>query len=289
MPRGVVPLGEAFEVLSDCRVCRVEAAVVELCDPGAASGVALLARCRLCGFEERLGRVIQPGQRPNDAVEARAALIRWAEAEGETSLEIFCEGSFLGLAPDEVASRLVAGEVVGTSFDVLAWLFGGQGASGCTPPCAGGGGGEPRLAVELASPMAPAPVAPEPPFQLARAMASVIYADGREGAAERRYADRYLAEHGQPPFAPEDLRVWRPLELGRPADPAPIVEALARLCWADGVRDETEWRVVREYARAWDYPLVRLARLDRALERRFAPTGRRLWLWIRSLFVVEPP
>lgn len=276
-------MGEAFEILSDCRVCRVEAAVVELCDPSATTGLALHARCRLCGLEERLGREVRPGRRPASVEEARAALTRWAAEEGEDSLERFCASSFLGLDPDAIAARLMAGEPVGTSFDVLAWLFGGQTGA------RGGAGESPRLAVELSPTWTPPPPPPEPPFILARALASVIYADGREGRAERQLADRMLQEQGLPPLDEADRRVWRPLELGRPRDPPPIVEALARLCWADGVRDETEWRVVREYARAWDYPLDRLSRLDRALERRLGPPGRRLWLELRSLFVVEPP
>lgn len=278
-------MSEAFEILSDCGLCRVEGAVVELIDPGRAAGVAVLARCRLCGREERLGKETRPGAPPTSPDEALAALSRWAAEDGESDVARFCEGSFAGLSVVEVSALLVAREPVATNFDVMAWLFGGM--------TGGGGADSPRAqgAAAPTSPSAPAEPPPPPPpaFHLGRALASVILADGRASPAEQAMVDRVLQQAGQPPLLPEDLRVWRPLELGRPDDPAPVVEAMAKLAWADGQRDETEWRVVREFARAWGFPAARLAALDARLEAAHASVPAQLWSGLKRLFILERP
>ena len=274
-------MADAFEILSDCPTCRVEGAVVELHDPGRASGVAVVARCRLCRREERLGREHHPGQVPRDEAEATAALVRWAEEEGVGEVALFCESSFSGLPQQEVVRRLLTQEPVPTNFDVLSWLFGGF-IGGAAPP-------EPaRHEPAATTPSVAAPSASPPlPFHAGRALASVMLADGDARPSERAWVDRTLERMGQPPLQPADLRVWWPMELGRPDDPAPWVDAMARLAWSDGVRDETEWRVVREFARAWGYSMKRLERLDRRLEATCSPLPHRLWLGLRALFVEE--
>lgn len=280
-------MADAFEILSDCASCKVEGAVVELVDPGRARGVAVLARCRLCLREERLGVEVAPARVPADAASALQALARWAAEEGETDLERFCEGSMGGLPSAEVARRLVAGEVVPTNFDVLSWLFGGM-SGGVAPP-------EPPRAAD------PAPIpSNEPPpssvqapqgsaFRPARAFASVLLADGVLRPDERDAVDNALAVFGYPPMRPEDLKVWRPHELGRPEDPGPWIVALVGLVWSDGQRDESEWRVLREIARAWAFPMSRLEQLDARERERHAPLHRRAWTSLRRLFVVEQP
>jgi len=274
-------MADAFEILSDCPVCKVEGAVVELVDPGRASGVAVTARCRLCLREERLGRLVAEGSAPRDLEAARAALARWAREEGEPDLERFCEGS-MGLGADEVALRLVRGEAISTNFDVLAWLFGGMSAGAAEAPARAPTA--PPIPDEIPEP-APSPVS----FRPARALASVLLADGRVRPAERALADRMLQRAGFPPIQPEDLRVWRPAELGAPPDPGPWVEALIRLVWADGQRDESEWRVLREIARAWSYPMARLERIDARQAARHAPLQVRAWQSFKRLFVSESP
>lgn len=274
-------MADAFEILSDCPVCKVEAAVVELVDPGRASGVAVTARCRLCLREERLGRLVHEGSVPRDLDAARAALLRWASEEGESDLERFCEGS-MGVGADEVARRLVGGEPVSTNFDALAWLFGGMSGGGAEAPARAPTEAPAQVEAVIA---APAPI----PFRPARALASVLLADGRARPAERALADRMLERAGYPPIQAEDMRVWRPSELGRPSEPGPWIEALIRLVWADGQRDESEWRVLREIARAWAWPMARLERMDARQAARHAPLQVRAWQSFKRLFVSESP
>lgn len=274
-------MNDAFEILSDCAVCRVEGAVVEIVEPGRAAGLSVHARCRLCGYEARLGEVLREGSRPVSPEEARAALHRWASEDGETDLARFCEGGFSGLDLDTVCARLVAGEAISTNFDVLAWLFSGF---------VGGGVAAQAAVVEAEAPALPeAPPAPPPIPSAARALASVILADGSLSGNERAFADAWLIRQGEAPIAPEDMKVWRPLEVGRPEDPLPLLRALVELVWLDGQRDETEDRVVRELARSWGVSTAQLNGLHREMERRHAPLSFRAWQTLRALFVVESP
>ncbi len=279
-------MADAFEILSDCPICLVEGAVVELVDPARARGVAVVARCRLCLHELRLGSVVREGRAPGTEEEARVMLARWAQEEGEPDLERFCEGSMGGLGAAEVAARLVAREPVSTNFDVLAWLFGGMsGAAAESGPRA-----TPEPPVSSNAGPAPDVQAPGPaPFSAARALASVLLADGSLRPGERASADRVLDRAGLPPLSDADLRLWRPMELGRPEDPGPWMAAMVRLVWSDGQRDESEWRMLRELARAWAFPISRLEALDAREAARHAPLARRAWTSLKRLFVVENP
>ena len=270
-------MAELFEVLTDCGWCRVEAAVVELIDPDGPVGVAAAARCRLCGWEECGGVPVSAGRRFVAPEDARAALLAWASEDGDPDVTRFVAGGFCGLSVEEVAARLCAGEPVETTFDVVAWLFGGS---------AGGGVRDTAPTPARSGQVAEAPSRPR--LKVARAFASVLVADGVVRPSERAVADRLLAQRGEAPIEAGDLRVWRPLELGLPDDPEPLLRDLVTLAWADGVRDETEWRVVREYARAWGVRTAVLDRFDREAWRRYAPATARLLRGLQTLFITEP-
>ena len=310
--------GHAWQVLVDCPHCRTEGAVVELFDPAhpaTAFGVPVDRRCRLCGWHEQAApltaatggcpgcgapmdpdtmeasrcpacafspavrRVADPADLAR-AEPARAALARWAAEEGESDLDVFCRGGFGG-EPHEIVAKLVAREPVPTLFDVVAFLF----------PTGGGGGSAPvhravdRRPTSGTSGDAPfeAPAASDRPPVAAtlagRVLASVMVADGVVRQVERRVADLFLAQRGLPPLTPDDLRVWRPSDLGPPPDDAlrdAVLEAAVRLMHADGQRDDAEWRVVRTFAAAWGASESRLDAWDRQSERRFGSTSARL-------------
>ncbi len=283
-------MSDAFEILTDCTVCLVEGAVVELVDPARARGVAVVARCRCCQREERLGSVVVEGRPPQDLDEALRWLARWAAEEGEPDLDRFCEGGFGGLSAAEVGARLVARQPVSTNFDVLAWLFGGMSGSAASEadsrPVPGARSNAPSVSDVEAERLGPSL---PPPFRPARALASVLLADGLIRPSERALVDRVLGRAGAPPLADGDLRVWHPYEVGRPEDPRPWVEAMVHLVWSDGQRDESEWRVLRELARAWAFPMDQLDALDAREQARNAPLSARAWSSFKRLFVVEQP
>lgn len=316
---------ETFEALADCDACLVESSVVELIAQSGGRGVVLERRCRTCLRASQGETLVHPGESfRGEPARARAALERWAKEDGDPDVERFVAAHFgapKGVTSpiDRVCELLAKGERVETSFDAIAWLFPGVGAVG------GGGGaaapakdfdahdtldsGPPELASSGASgsPIVTWPdvrrhrpsIAPvaipmthesipkhlRPLRVSARALASVMLADGLADASDRAFLDRTLAGWGHPPIEPTDLAVWRPHDLGWPHDPGAVVEAMCRLAYVDGQRDATEWRVVREFARSWGVSLEAVESLGRQLAKDHERGVKRAWSSFKSLFV----
>lgn len=298
------------QVLSDCPHCRVESALVELFDPSERVGVAIEGECRLCGYARELGEVVRFGQPFASADEVIEALARWAEEDGEADVHVFAVANFNGRDPDGIARAVLAGERVDTGFDVIAWLFpatqgsGRRGEDAEARPAprfgpatrsAGGLGRAMRSADGLGGSRGPPRASPPPqeepneaphtgtdarsrgaaPHTVARALASVMLADGRIRPVERRFLDEAVRRLGGAPLEERDLRVWRPTELGPVGDPAALIAAMRALALCDREADGSELRVLREFARAWQVPLPAdplpkpgaMAELGRALRR----------------------
>ncbi len=294
----------ATQVLSDCPHCRVESALVELLDPSERIGVALEGRCRLCGYTTELGEVVRFGQPFVDEAEVIEALTRWAAEESERDVHVFAVANFNGWDPAAIARGVLAGERVETGFDVIAWLFpamqGGRAGDDEVAPglrvggvpggevLPGGPGGTPLAGRYGAAPR-PRKMEPEPPptparapvadpRDVGRALASVMLADGQIRPAEKRFLDAALQRLGAPPLPDEDLRVWRPNELGPVADPVAVLEAMRRLALCDHEADGSELRVLAEYARAWNVPLKKTAQHDTSAMAELGRAFRRLLL-----------
>jgi hypothetical protein len=316
------PENEAFEALADCDACLVESAVVELIAQaevaGATQGIVLERRCRACLRESRAGGIVHGGESfRGEPARARAALERWAREEGDEDAARFVDAHFEHPI-DVIAEQLARGERVQTCFDAIAWLFPGVGAVG------GGGGGGGGVSTPVApidgttletgppafdvarpeitwpdvrrhraslAPMA-IPVTHESipkhlqPLRVsARALASVMLADGLADATDRAFVDRTLAGWGHPPIEPADLAVWRPHDLGWPHDPGEVVLAMCRLAYVDGQRDATEWRVVREFARSWGVSLEAVEAFGRQLAKENEKGLEKAWSSFKGLFV----
>ncbi len=268
-----------WQVLADCPHCRTEAAVLELMDPldpGCAAGVPSERRCRLCAWTELRGRPVGAPEDLTDPDRARAALARWAAEDGEPDVDVFCTANLGGDAAHVVA-LLGRRDPVPTTFDVIAFLFPGAGGGSVgraldhTPIVDGLPGDAPVEAAPVAAPM--------DPRTPARLLVSVMVADGTLRSGERTFVLRFLEREGFPPLAPDDLRVWRPAELGPVPEPAlrdRLLEAAVHLMHLDRERDGSEWTVVREFARAWGVPEATLAGWDRGYERRYASAMGRL-------------
>ena len=242
----------AYQVLTDCPHCRVEGALLELMDPSERIGVPLESRCRLCGFATELGDATSLPAPLLDEEDVVLALTRWAEGDGEGDVTVFVAANFGGLTPQAVALRVLDGQRVETTFDVVAFLFPAMsgGASSGT-----GGAAErvelrPRPRELPKDEPLPGPP-PVEPLAVARALVSVMVADGQLRTAERVFIARTLERMGAPALPESEWRVWRPHEVGRPADPAALVKAMRALAMCDKEPDGSEARVILEYARAW--------------------------------------
>lgn len=220
-------------LLHDCPVCHVEGAILELVERSE-------ARCRLCGFRTRSGIAESPGRRFLSVAEVEAALAAWA-AEEEQELSEFVRQNFLDGEIGPVVDRVLAGEAVATSFDVLGWLLPGlSGGAAVRGPALTESPPPEERRVERR----PVPVDPD----AARlALCSLAFADGQLHPAEAAWLRRQGIE-------PLPTPVRRPHELGRPEDPAALVRQMVALALCDGVVDGSEVRLISEFARAWGVP-----------------------------------
>jgi len=118
-----------------------------------------------------------------------------------------------------------------------------------------------ELAVAPTEPLArpAAPPEPPPPSAPPRAivypLVSVIVADGEIHPEELALVDRFLQSEGLAPLAPHELCVHHPSEVAHfvPKDRREdVVRLMCESAAVDGMPDESERRVIRAYATAWD-------------------------------------
>lgn len=255
---------DAFEIRVDCPFCKIEGARLEIWSehaPCCALGVPARARCRGCGGvgvgEGAELTWTTPPTRYEDAGALEAALARWAVEEDLASARELIEACFVLPSLPEIFAAYQRGEVIETSFDVADYLFGGGAAT--TGPATMEAQGSP-LSVR------PPNTQRMPRAGGAReellALASIAAADGDAGGADHAALARAAERRGVPPLSPEELRVWRPNELAAPptlTDRERMLEEMFQLAWGDGQLDESELRVIRNYARAWGIDPVRMS------------------------------
>ena len=111
-----------------------------------------------------------------------------------------------------------------------------------------------------------------------------MLADGEASELEKAYLERWLTENGHSSLIDDDLRPWRPGDLGWLDEPGPVIEAMVALAYVDRQRDGTEWRVIREFARFWRYPLDELEAMGRQRDAETASAPAKLWRAVASLF-----
>ena len=232
--------------------------------------------------------IVSQGGSWGSPVEALESLRLWAESEGSQDVNLFCESNLGGLSPEEVAQRLCTKQSIPSSFDVLAFLFPGMAGSGISVTI----DHEPQplgdpLDTEERNAYAP-PDQTDIPVA-ARALAAVMLADGQVQDKERRVLDDLLQQFGEEPLTDPDLQQWLPVDLPIPKNPEALVRAMMEVAFADGELDETEWRVVREFARYWGCDRKKL---EEEKEKREAPkqsAATRIWRAIQTLLFTENP
>ena len=261
------------QVILDCSHCRVEGAMVELVDAVATRG-ARLGQCRLCERTTVDGVETAPGRWFSSATEVESALSAWALAEGEPDVDVFLAANFRARSLPAVVDDVLARRRSETSFDVVAWLFrdrtggqsvlgaggddvpagetgsreaseGGPGAPGRGPGGAAPGVGDAKAQGETR------PRATADPHAATVALVTVALSDGQVPAVERAAVLRECSGLGVPAPAEEDWRLWRPAEVGVPADPAATVSAMRRVALVTRLPDPSAGRVIREFARHW--------------------------------------
>jgi hypothetical protein len=218
-------------------------------------------RCAFCGTGAVLSDV-NAGTPLRDVAALERALLRWALEEGLASAAELLDAYFDVRTAAEMFVALARGERIETTFDVSDYLFSGGGAGGAA--AAG-----PAVMREPDEEAPSTERVPQPaslrkvggPREELLALASVAAADGEAGPDDQAVLLRAAEKRGIAPLAAEDIHVWRPNEIDPPptlVDRERVLEEMFQMGWSDGQLDDSELRVIREYARAWGIDPERL-------------------------------
>ena len=132
------------------------------------------------------------------------------------------------------------------------------------------------------------PFAPPPPSAPPRAivypLVSVIAADGEIHPAERALVDRFLESEGLAPLTEDEFRVHDPSTVAHlvPKDRREaVVQLMCETATVDGMPDESERRVIRAYATAWNVPDEKVEFWMWGYESMSTGFVRQLWMKLR--------
>jgi uncharacterized tellurite resistance protein B-like protein len=132
-------------------------------------------------------------------------------------------------------------------------------------------------------PSAPPP-ASAPPRAIVYPLVSVIAADGEIHPAERALIDRFLVSEGLAPLAEDEFRVHHPSAVAHlvPKERRDmVVQLMCETATVDGMPDESERRVIRAYAAAWDVPDEKVEFWMWGYESMSTSLVRQLWMKLR--------
>ena len=267
-----------FQILHSCPNCLIDGVLIESFEENDKEPESFI--CSFCHHEpeKKDGMVFENYEQTERHLED------WVHKEGGRDVEQFCDMNFCGLSQQEVVERLINKQPIASSFDVLEYLF----------PGFGGGGisittleeqevwNEPQPTEEAYSFVPDSSIPVE-----ARALAAVMLADGSWRQEEELLINQFLHKHGLPPVQETDKHGWMPIDLPIPNEPEELVLQMMDVAFVDEELDESEWRVIKEFARYWGCDRKNLL-AER--ERRIGPPKSmffRLWNSLKTLLFQE--
>ena len=140
------------------------------------------------------------------------------------------------------------------------------------------------LAAASRPPPPPPPPVSAPPRAIVYPLVSVIAADGEIHPAERALIDRFLESEGLAPLAEDEFKVHHPSAVAHlvPAERRDaVVQLMCETATVDGMPDESERRVIRAYAAAWNVPDEKVAFWMWGYENPSTGIVRQLWMKLR--------
>lgn len=217
------------------------------------------------------------------------ALDAWATREGFPSRAHLLHATFCDPDPSSLFARITRRERLEVVADPFATM-GARTTSSREPEATSPPVRVDPVPIPAATPLAPvAPVASEappsaPPRAIVYPLVSVVVADGEVHHAERELVDRFLVSEGLTPLADDEFRVHAPQEVAHlvPKERrAAVIRLMCETASVDGMPDESERRVIRAYAAAWDVPEEEVDFWMWAHETAGTSLARKLWLKIR--------
>lgn len=128
------------------------------------------------------------------------------------------------------------------------------------------------------------PPASAPPRAIVYPLVSVIAADGEIHPAERTLVDKFLESEGLAPLSEDEFRVHHPSAVAHlvPKERREaVVQLMCETATVDGMPDESERRVIRAYAAAWDVPDEKVEFWMWGYESMSTSLVRQLWMKLR--------
>ena len=141
--------------------------------------------------------------------------------------------------------------------------------------------------IEMLAPASrPQPAAPAsaPPRAIVYPLVSVIAADGEIHPAERALIDRFLESEGLAPLGEDEFKVHHPSTVAHlvPHERREmVVQLMCETATVDGMPDESERRVIRAYATAWNVPDEKVEFWLWGYESMSTGLVRQLWMKLR--------
>jgi hypothetical protein len=130
----------------------------------------------------------------------------------------------------------------------------------------------------------PPPPASAPPRAIVYPLVSVIAADGEIHPSERALIDRFLESEGLAPLGDGEFRVHHPSAVAHlvPKERRDmVVQLMCETATVDGMPDESERRVIRAYAAAWNVPDEKVEFWMWGYENMSTSLVRQLWMKLR--------
>lgn len=123
-----------------------------------------------------------------------------------------------------------------------------------------------------------------PPRAVVYPLLSVVAADGEIHPAERDLVDRFLKSEGLEPLRDDEVKVHHPSSVAHlvPKDRREaVVQLMCETATVDGMPDESERRVIRAYATAWNVPDEKVEFWMWGYESMSTSLVRQLWMKLR--------
>lgn len=251
-------------------------------------------RCPYCGLGA-VSRILRSPSPLHTVEDVRARLDLWAREEGCHDAAELLDVSFDGQALEDITAKILRRERVETSFDVLGFLFShiGNGAANAQPT----EGDAPVPGVHhtrAEEELAPAPTSrielpgSRAPHRRNRIypLISVMVVDGEVREAERSFIESMLREEGLEPLQHEEIRVHRPHEVGPVGsliEREKLIQLMIQLAHIDLEKDESEMRMIRDFARHWGVDPARVDAWEAQEEDRSATGMRRFLMRLKAL------
>lgn len=242
-------------------------------------------RCAKCGAVATLA-LVAPAAAVDSEPALVAALDAWTAREQWTSRAALLAATFCDPGLGSLLLRIRRNEPL----EVLANPFSGAAPTALqrisVPPHAVTASDATATMTSAGSalPALPPPPPSAPPRAIVYPLVSVIAADGEIHPAERALVDRFLESEGLAPLAEHEFRVHHPTAVAHlvPKERREmVVQLMCETATADGIADESERRVIRAYAAAWEVPSEKVEFWMWGYENMSSSPLRTLWVKLR--------